>query len=310
MTRAIAGALLTILACSAARAQSAGPKIEFEVASIKPSAPPSGRGMRVGFNGGPGTKDPARIVYENMSLSGLVTIAYDLKRYQLSAPGWLDSERFDIQAKVPEGATKEQVRLMMQNLLAERFKLTIHHETKEMPMFQLVVAKGGHKLKEVVEEPAPKDGDAAPATPGPMPRITMDKNGYPVLPPGKGPMTIMLNGRARTQGQETMEQFAGMLANQMGRPVTDATGLKGKYEISLYWEPDGISMGGAPPPPPPGAVGPPPGAGGPTASLPEGESGPAMFSALQEQLGLKLEPKKGPVDIIVVDHIEKVPTEN
>ena len=97
MTRPIASALLTLLACGAGRAQSQGPKMEFEVASIKPSSPPpAGRPMRVGGNGGPGTKDPTRIAYENMSLSNLLYVAYDLKRYQLTAPDWLDRVECDL----------------------------------------------------------------------------------------------------------------------------------------------------------------------------------------------------------------------
>jgi len=119
-------------------------------------------------------------------------------------------------------------------------------------------------------------------------------------------MAIM-NGRARMQAsQQTMEQFAGMLSGQLGKPVTDATGLKGKYDFELYWVASGM-MGfggrGLPVPPPEGGAG-----AAPVISDPD--SGPTLIGAVQEQLGLKLEQKKGPVDIIVIDHIEKVPTEN
>ena len=294
--------ILMVLTCGGAFGQSADAMTTFEVASIRPSEPPSGRGMRVGGTGGPGTKDPTRIAYENMSLSNLVTMAYDLKRYQYAGPGWMDTERFDITAKIPEGATKEQFRMMMQNLLKERFKLEVHHDQKEMPGFQLVVAKGGPKLTEAVEEPAVKDGgpEAGPP-PGGFPKITMDKEGYPVLPPGRGPMTIMMNGRARMRfSGESMEEFAGTLGNQLGKPVWDATGLKGKYDFNVYW----TSEGRVPPPsPPPGGAAP------PVASNPD-ESGPNIYAAIQEQLGLRLEAKKATVDLVAVDHCEKVPTEN
>src|SRR5207247_8322826 len=127
--------------------------------------------------------DPGRWTAQNMSLSNLITRAYDLKRYQYSAPSWLDDERFDITAKVPEGATKEQFQTMIQNLLAERFKLTIHREKKEMAGYELVVAKNGPKLKESVDVPQP-DG-AGSATPGPPPgppKLNLDKDGFPELP--------------------------------------------------------------------------------------------------------------------------------
>lgn len=311
MMRVIAGIALTFFASCGAYGQSAEAPPAFEVASIRPAAPPEpSRGMRVGRSGGPGTKDPTRVTYENFSLSNLVTEAYDIKRYQISGPSWLDSERFDVKAKVPEGATKEQYRLMLQNLLAERFKLTLHHDKKEMPMYELVVAKNGPKMKESVDDPAPKD-DPAPASPPPSgpPKFTMDKDGYPVLPPGSGPMTIMMNGRARMQvSKMSMQDFAGRLSGQVSRPVTDATGLKGKYDFILSWAADGMGPrgpGGLMPPPPP-----PPEGGVPMASTPDLDSGPTLFAAIQQQLGLKLEPKKGLVDILVIDHMEKVPTEN
>jgi uncharacterized protein (TIGR03435 family) len=309
MNRALTGVFVMVLTGGGALAQSADPMAQFEVASVKPSAPPSGRGMRVGGTGGPGTKDPTRIQYENMSLSNLVYMAYDLKRYQYSGPSWMDTERFDVTAKIPEGATREQFRVMMQNLLAERFKLVVHREKKDMPGFQMVVARSGPKIKRHEEQPAPNETapDSPPPGGGP-PRFQMDKEGFPILPAvgpgGRGsPMTIMMNGRARSLlPDSTMEQFAGFMANQIGKPVTDATGIEGKYDFSLYWESDRGLDGGPPPPPPPGA--------GPGERSPDSESGPNIYTALQEQLGLKLDAKKVTVDLLVVDRCEKVPTEN
>jgi uncharacterized protein (TIGR03435 family) len=144
----------------------------------------------------------------------------------------------------------------------------------------------------------------------------MGPDGFPILPQlaGRGGMfTIMMNGRARQIGQQqTMQDLANRLTSLLSRPVTDATALKAKYDFTLTYSPEGTNgpMGiiGAPPPPPP----PPGGTGGagPTASMPEAEPLPDIFGAVQAQLGLKLEPKKGPVDLIVIDHIEKTPTEN
>ena len=295
--------ILMAIACRGLFAQPADAHSAFEVASIKPSSPPGGNGgpMLVGMTGGPGSRDPGRFTCSNCSLSNLVTQAFDIQRFQLTGPSWLDSERFDITAKIPDGATKEQFRLMQRDLLTERFKLTLHHETKEMPLYELVIGKNGPKLKESVEGPEPPSATPPPGA-GP-PKI--DKDGYPILPAGRGMMMMMMNGRARLQfGNQTMEQFVRMLSGQVGRPVTDATGLKSKYDLTLSWVPENMGMAGR------GGLAPPPEGGAPLPSLPDRDTGPTLFGALQEQLGLKLEQKKGPVDILVIDHLEKVPTEN
>ncbi len=332
MVRAIlAGIVLMGFAGGGASAQTADPKLTFEVASIKPSPPPDGMGMRVMINGGPESPDPGRFTTENMALSGLVTYAYNLKRYEYSGPSWMDGERFDILAKVPPGTTKEQFRVMLQNLLAERFKLAIHREKKDSQVYELVAAKNGPKLKESVDGPAPADAARAggpdagasgtppppppPPPPGGMPKISMDKEGFPVLPPGvgkgRGPMTMMMNGRARSQGDGmSMDQIVTFIANQIGKPVTDGTGLKGKYDFRLMWAMESMGRGGGMmPPPPPGGRGE---GGMGAAPIPRAseDSGPTFYSALQDQLGLKLEQKKGQIDILVVDRAEKVPTEN
>jgi uncharacterized protein (TIGR03435 family) len=297
LTRLTAGIVLTLFACGAS-GQPAAAKIEFEVASIKAAPPPDGKGMRVWIRGGPGTSDPTRLVIENFNLFGLVTRAYDVKGFQISGLDGASSERFNITAKVPEGATKEDLLVMLQNLLTERFKLRLHHETKEMPIYELVVGKGGPKFKESSGEPPKDDVTAAP---GPPPGRKLDKDGYPMPPPGMAAFT-MVNGSARARfnaAYESMQDLATTLANQMDRPVVDATRLKGKYDFILSWAPEGIRMG----------AGPPTGGEGPAASAPD-ESGPSLISAIQEQLGLKLDSKKAPVDTLVIDHYEKVPTEN
>jgi uncharacterized protein (TIGR03435 family) len=176
---------------------------------------------------------------------------------------------------------------------------------KEMPIYELTVAKNGPKVKESAEEPEPKlPDDAAPAaSPSGPPKLTFDKDGYPELPPGRGPGTIIMNGRARMRApKQSMAEFATILANYVNRPVTDSTGLKGKYDFAMYWMSDmPMGRGGLIAAPPPE----------PTASTPsDADSGPTLFSAVQQQLGLNLESKKGQVDILVIDHIEKAPTEN
>jgi uncharacterized protein (TIGR03435 family) len=276
-----------------------------------------------GPSGGPGTKDPGRIDYPNMNLKNLLMTAYDVKNYQISGPSWLDTERFDITATLPPDSTKEQFRLMMQNLLAERFKLTIHRETKELPSYTLVVNKGGPKMQESAPAAAANETDGPPPLPPPPPGPPkMGPDGFPILPfPASGRpgmFTMMMPGRARlTAQQQTMTDLANRLTAQMNRPVIDATGLTAKYDFTLTFSPEGMN-GPMGPGGPMGAAAvrvPPPGGGGGGGSepvfVPEGEA-PALniFGAIQAQLGLKLEPKKGNVEVIVVDHMEKTPTEN
>jgi uncharacterized protein (TIGR03435 family) len=191
-------------------------------------------------------------------------------------------------------------------------------------MYALVVAKGGPKMKETVEEVAPTDGGGPNASGpgqntafgGPGGKITTGKDGFPELPKGGagrgGAMMMVMNGRMRMQANgQTMSRLVDMLANQLDRPVTDMTDLKGKYDYTLDFAPDentrgmmkGAMMGG----PPPGAGG---DGGGPGGGAPPDAQGPSLFAAVQEQLGLKLEAKKGPIDLLVIDHMEKVPTEN
>jgi uncharacterized protein (TIGR03435 family) len=280
----------------------------FDVASIKPAAPPDASGrMRIMMGGGPGTDDPGRITYSGVPLKMILTLAFNVKAYQITGPDWLDSERFDVTAKVPPGTTKEQARVMMQNLLADRFKLTIHHETKEMAAFILSAGKNGAKLKASEPEPA-KDPDAEsprPA-PGPMGKLPMGKDGFPEFPktPGRPAHNMMrMNGQAKIACEQcSMAEFLDMLGMQVEKPVVDMTGLKGTYDFSLIFQLElrGGMMGRGPMPP---------GAGGPPPDSLE-ESQPALTTAVQEQLGLKLDSKKAPVDLIVIDHVEKTPSEN
>jgi uncharacterized protein (TIGR03435 family) len=312
MKQAILSVLALIFPAMAARSQVAKPA--FEVAVVRPAEPPSPtRRIRIGLNGGPGSNDPSRITAESVSMTELLMRAYDVKRYQLSGPAWMETERYSVSAKVPEGATKEQLPLMLQSLLAERFKLTIHRDQKEMPVFELQVAKGGPKLKESAES-APGTPDAPappPVATGPV-RMQLDAEGYPIPPPGRNVM-MFINGRGRYQAvQQPVADLVSILTNQLGRPVIDATGLTGKYDFTLSFAMSGIAPAGAmvgppPPPPPPGGGGgaEPAGVGGP-----DSDPGPSLPSALQQQLGLKLESKKGMVDIVVIDRVERVPTEN
>ena len=308
--------LITVLACFVAQGQTPDKTLTFDAATIKPFEPPSGGGRMMfgrGGRGGPGSTDPGRIHYSIITLKGLLVAAYNVKDYQISGPAWLDTERFDVQATMPPETTKEQLNIMLQNLLAERFKLTVHRETKELPMYSMVVNKNGPKMKESVETPPAEESKKEDAPPPPPPGrgpMKMGPDGFPVLPTnfgGRGGLFMMMTPfGARLMGQkQTMQDLVERLSSTLTKPVTDATGLKGKYDFTLTYSMDGLNNGMmllGPPPPGDGGRG--------RGEMPDVEPPQNIFLAIQSQLGLKLEPKKGPVDLVVVDHMEKTPTEN
>jgi uncharacterized protein (TIGR03435 family) len=265
------------LICSAGWAQPTA----FEVASVNP-LPPTARQGNVGVLGFPGTADPTHIEYR-LPMSFLVMTAYKISYSQLSGPDWINSEMYDIVAKVPPGATKEQCSLMLQSLLAERFRLQIHREMKNLPMYSLMVAKNGPKLKLHVEALPPADPARPPAdVSGPL---KTDSDGYPVLRPGAHMANAGGHNRLQIENKDLV-WLVEELSGQLGRQVKNETGLKGQYDFTLYWLSNYLLV----------TVGP--------------GSGPDLVAAVQELLGLKLEEKKGPVESIVIDHVEKMPIEN
>ncbi len=321
MRRAIPGTVLAACLCSLVYAQSADAKpaeerLEFEVASIKPSGLPVRGVIRLGRQGGPDSGDPGRVAYTFSTIRDLMIDAYGVKRSQISGgPNWLDSERFDIVAKVPAGATKEQVKVMLQNLLAERFQLTLHRETKELPIYALVVTAKGPKLKDSIATDTPPAFDSPPNKGGrgeggmQVSGMKIGPDGCPATPPraaGRGANFVMMtpNGECMISKGQTMDGLALQLSNRFDRPVIDQTGLKGKYDLRLRYDPSSMPGGrgdvlmtkGIPDGPGPGAAG--------------EDPPPSIFNALQEQLGLKLEARKGPVDLLMIDHVEKMPTRN
>jgi uncharacterized protein (TIGR03435 family) len=298
----------------------------FEVASIKPTELSPNGMMRITANGGPGTADPGRITYSGVPLESFVTYAFDVKSYQISGPAAaVLSERFDLTAKVPAGATKEEARIMMQNFLAERFGMKFHRDTKEMASYVLTVGSKGSKMKPA-DAPAPVDPNSPPPPPPPpgaLARPKMGADGFPELPAaagrGGGPMMIMMPGKAKMMCTScAMARLVDTLSSQLGKPVVDMTGLAGNYAFTLFFEPDFSNMrmvGGGPMPAGGGggmaiAVKGPGGDGPPSANDAGMDTAPPLLSAIQDQLGLKLEAKKAPVEMIVIDHLEKAPTEN
>lgn len=256
-------------------------KPSFEVASIKPNHGDDGL-IRFMFR-------PDGLTASGMTVKVLIEFAYNMKDFQVSGgPGWIESERFDVDAKMDEATMDalkklpldqavEQRRLMLQSLLADRFQLKVSRSSKELPIYALVVAKGGPKLTQAADTPAAGGSSGAPG-------------------PGKGRMRMSpgeLNADAIP-----MSNVADWLAREVGRKVVDKTGLEGRYVFNLHWTPEGPAgktgfgdSGPGPAPPPPDS------------------SGVSIFTALQEQLGLKLEPQKGPVETLIIDSIEK-PSEN
>jgi uncharacterized protein (TIGR03435 family) len=277
-----AAALITFaLIGASAHGQSADAKPSFEVASIKPAPPPDGHGMRVGMHGGPGTPDPERVTFENFTLSALIGTAYDVKWYQMPGAD-PNADRFEVTATMAPGTTKDQFRLMLQNLLAERFKLAVHKEMREIPIYALTVAKGGPKLKKAAADPDDNEPEKDDPHPGAA-RIKKDGDGFPILPKG---VTMAITGnRARVAGpKQSIAWLVDQLSGQAQRPVVDQTGLTGEYELTLSWAPN--------------------------PNAPDAESLPDLFTAVQQQLGLKLESKKGPVEALILDHAEKMPSGN
>lgn len=267
--RFLRAASTLFLATAAGFGQKGPASPAFEVASIKP-APPFTWDMLGSPTVHQGLKvDKALADFGGLSLTNLVSLAYRVRPYQVSGPDWMNAARFDILAKLPEGASTDSVPEMLQALLADRFKLTLHRDSREFPVYALVVGKGGSKL-------TPKPADYDPAAQGSL-----------------RPMK--------------METYAALLTDTVDRPVVDQTGLEGEYMISRQQVTQaratqavrlkatelqqlaalrGGSIGVAPDPP-------------------ESDT----FVAVQA-LGLKLEPRKLPLALLVIDHLEKTPTEN
>ncbi|MGP8260762.1 MAG: TIGR03435 family protein [Acidobacteriaceae bacterium] len=313
--------------------------LTFDVASVRPSEPVDMTKVAADMQAG---KMPnwgvhlngLRAEYNYQRLKELIVVAYKVKDYQITGPDWMnktDAQRFDIAARMPEGTSKDDAPKMLQALLAERFKLKVHRETQEHPVMALVVGKGGPKMKESPGDAPPLDldvplkaGEMQVDTPDGPARMTMDKSGMggTMNMGAKGIITYSVDIKTMmlhmTSTKTTMAALADMLTQMMtsmggaaggsSRPVLDMTGLKGNYEVALDFSlADMIAqaraqagMGGGG-----GATS---GSAAPEALDPGG--GGATVSDAVEKLGLKLESRKAPVEQLVVDSAEKMPTEN
>jgi bla regulator protein blaR1 len=265
----------------------------FEVASIKPNNSGDGRVML-------GLQPGGRFTATNVPLRLLIRNAYQLQDFQIvGAPSWIGSERYDIVAKAEDGTPIEtpsldrsgpsRVQLMMRALLAERFQLVVHNETRELPIYALVPARSDGKLGPDLHK-SDTDCNAVLAA------GQRGRGLAPPPPPQPGerlPCGIRIGMGNMTIGGAPLFQIANAIANFIGRTVVDKTGLSGNYDANLTWTPDQM------PQRPPGAPEPPP----------IDPNGPSIFTALQEQLGLKLDSQKGPVAVLVIDRVER-PKEN
>ncbi len=250
-----AGALAVV-----ALAQAPPSTLAFEVASIKPSQP--GATVR-GIRPAPGGQ---RYVAQSWPLRGFIYVAYRVKQEQVvGGPAWMDTDFFDMNAEAAKPSTVDELHVMLQNLLAERFQLKFHHETKEMPVYALTLDKGG--AKNLKPNQAKSGGD-----------------------PWIDQATVKpLHGKW-TGKFAPMDFLAWRLSLILDRPVVDETGLKGGYDFELAFTRE-LPLGTNP--------------NGLVNGEPIDTSGPSVFDALREQLGLRLEAKRGPADILVIDHAEK-----
>jgi uncharacterized protein (TIGR03435 family) len=260
MHRIALGVSLTVFAAGQAFGQSAPAASVFDVASVRVS--------EIGRAGGPGSRrqsiqfSPDSVTMRNVTFRASIQWAYHVMDYQITGPDWMASERYDIAAKAAAAVPEDQLRQMMQALLAERFKLAFHRQTKELPAYVLLVAKGGPKFKE------------------------SDSEGEMNIDPQLNRMIVAIQ-------RAPLSQLVDTLSNILRAPVLDETGLKGKYDITIDVAQYLPEMGGL--------------RGGRGASI---DPIPIIMTGLQEELGLKLESRKMPLDLLIVDHAEKVPTEN
>jgi len=269
--------------------------VQFEVASIKTNRSLGFGNMDLPPNG--------HVNIVNVTLRDIMRASYALQNYQIvGGPNWLDTDRFDLQARpsadyeqkpparcFPPNCPLTPIQLMMQDLLRDRFQLRTHRETREFSIYELTIAKGGFKLKEVdpgvpvVPSPPPPPGTPPPTNPAAL----------PTLPPG----AIGFLGSGLTASSVRISALASTLSGILGRPVIDKTGIMGEYGFKFIFNRVGLS-GTLPAPP-----------AAPAGGLEASDPRPSIFTAVQEQLGLRLDSAKGPIEVLVIDNASK-PTEN
>jgi uncharacterized protein (TIGR03435 family) len=288
--------LIALMASVGLFGQSAS-RPEFEVVSIRPATELTAQvGVRVVVDG-------AQVTCTRFSLKDLIQSAYQLKNYQVIGPDWIASERFDVAGKLPAGATRDQVPAMLQSMLEDRFKMKSHRDSKEFPVYALVVAKSGLKLKESASDPASEGEGGRGGRGGNVDVSASGSRGGVNINYGGG-STFAFGDNKLECRKLPMSRFAETLARFMDRPVVDMTELTANYDISLQFTPEdytamlirsalaaGVSL-------PPQAL-----------KALEYSSGDSLGNALSG-VGLKLDARKAPLPVLVVDRMEKMPSEN
>jgi len=290
-----ASVLLLVVLMPTLFAQAPPPRVEFEVASIRPSDPilSAADASKIGLH-----IDGAQVNLGKLSLNDYLGMAYKVKLYQISGPEWMASERFDINAKLSAGSKGDQIPQMLQALLTDRFGMTFHWEMKDFPVYALVVGKSGLKMKESPAEPADSPGERKSFDVTTSVSQTGTTINY-----GNG-MYITFGNNAFEGKKVPGSAIAEMLARFVDRPVVDMTELNANYDFKLEFAPEdfiammmraavaaGIAL-------PPEAL-----------KLIDASNGDSLFTAM-ETLGLKLERRKAPIEVLVIDHIEKSPSDN
>jgi uncharacterized protein (TIGR03435 family) len=273
-------ALLTVIGLAQSHDTGPVPAAQFEVASIKPNGSASPCDSLIRYLPG------GRINANNVPLRSLIRSAYRVKDFQITGGSdWTSAARYDVIAKATQGTSQDQLPVVMQAILADRFKLIVHRETKELPVYALVAAKQGRKLSQSKGACVEPGSSIPPSAPG-QPQLTFC-----------GTMVMGVNGL--NAEKIDVKQMANGLSGILGRNVTDKTGFSGTFDVHLQFARDEATAGliairGS-------------GCGPAQSALDPTE--PSIFTALEEQLGLRLESTKGPVEILVIDHAE-TPSEN
>jgi len=269
----------------------ANPK--FEVASVRPSQPMGTDRVDIGVH-----RDGAQVRMVALPMRDYIARAYRVKLYQVTGPDWLTTERFDVNAKLPEGSTQEQIPEMLQSLLEERFQIKLHREKKELPVYALVIGKPPLKIQESAPDPASADapkGTASVTATGSADGVSVDL--------GNGSYYTFNNGKFDVK-KVSMDMLARQLERYVDRPILDMTDLKGIYDLNFAVTPEdyqrlliraavnaGMIL-------PPQAI-----------QFMDNGSIVSLLDGLQ-QLGLKMDARKAPLDVLVIDQLSKTPTEN